>query len=252
MHHVTDVRVPDRVVLSDDEVRRLIREAQSGDEAARNRLVEANLRLVLSIVQRYKGRSIDLDDLFQVGCVGLIHAIMKFDLSYPVQFSTYAVPRIIGEIRQHLRADRPFKVGRTLGALGAQVGAARERLTADLERSPTPEEIAKHLGVSREDVLMALEADLQPASLDQPVDLGDGDPIFLKDQLPVEEGMPVENLALSQILQSLSEEERLLVTLRYLKQMPQTQVAEAIRCSQANVSRMERRVIDRMRRLWNA
>lgn len=239
--------------LSREKTRELLALAQQGDEEAKEILVERNLRLVYSVVQRFHGLGTDLDDLFQVGSMGLIKAIERFDLSYDVAFSTYAVPLIIGEIRRHLREDRPLRVGRTMQTALVRAKAVRESLTQRLGRSPTPEEIAQTMGLPREEVVVLLDADRPPVSLDHPIENDDNQPVFLRDQLASHDtDMPTERLALSQVLQSLNEEERTVIALRYLKQLPQTQVAQVMDCSQAHISRMERRIIERLRRLWQS
>lgn len=251
MSEAMNVMTPRKSHPSRDEVRSLIAAAQQGDVSARDALVEGNLRLVHSIAQRYRGRGFDADDLFQVGAMGLIKAIEKFDLTYDVAFSTYAVPLIIGEIRRYLREDQPVKVGRTMREATTQVKLVRDQLMHRLGRSPTPDEIANKLQMTREEVVMLLDADQHPVSLDQPIDSGEGRPVFLRDQLASEDTeSAVDSLALAQVLRDLSEEERLVVTLRYLKQYSQTRVAEVISCSQAHVSRLEKRIIERLRRLW--
>ncbi len=251
MSEAIDVMTEGYQQRSRDETRALIAAAQRGDIHARDQLVEGNLRLVHSIAQRYRGRGYDPDDVFQVGAIGLVKAIEKFDLSYDVAFSTYAVPLIIGEIRRYLREDQPVKLGRTVRESAAHVRSVRDQLMHRLGRSPTPDEIAAKVSMSPEEVVMLLDTDQQPISLDQPVDVGEGRPLFLRDQLAVEDGdASVDSLALAQVLRDLSDEERLVVSLRYLKQYSQTRVAEVISCSQAHVSRLEKRIIERLRRLW--
>ena len=246
-----EVSVPKGPTLSREEMRARIAAAQGGDREARNALVEANLRLVASIVQRFRGSGADPDDLFQVGCFGLMKAIEKFDLRYDVAFSTYAVPLIIGEIRRYLRDDRPVHVGRGLQELARAAREARERLTQALGRSPTADEIARELGVPRDELVLALDADQAPASLDQPLGTGDERPVLLGEQLASPEtDEPIDSLALAQILRTLDETERTVITLRYLRRLPQTRVAQILRCSQAHVSRLEKRIIERLRRLW--
>lgn len=246
------IRVPSGPALDPKTARNLIARAQAGDTAARDALIESNLRLVLSVVRRFYGRGADHDDLFQVGCLGLIKAVERFDLSYDVAFSTYAVPRIIGELRRYLRDDQPIKVGRSLRESGQAAQAARDLLEQRLGRPPTVDEIARHVGSDAQTIVMALEAAGRPASLDQPVDLGDGSPVYLKDQVADvdETDKPVVNLALMQVLEKLPEDERRLVHIRFIEGWSQVRTAEQMGCSQAHVSRMERRVIDRLRRLW--
>lgn len=246
-----DWNLPRGRVLSKEETRALLAAAQQGDAEARRQLVEANLRLVASIVQRFRAYGADQDDLFQVGSLGLIKAIDKFDLSFDVAFSTYAVPLIVGEIRHYLRENQPLRIGRALRDLALQAAQARERLTQELGRSPTADEIAAAIGAPREEVVMALDAQQPLASLDQPIDPDDSRSVPLGDAIPAEpEVDPGESLALAQILRHLSAEERTIVALRYLQRLPQTEVAALIRRSQAHVSRLEKRIIERLRQLW--
>lgn len=235
--------------LSHEETRRLLRAAQAGDRQARDTLVQANLRLARSMVQRFTGRGADLEDLFQVACVGLVKAIDRFDLQFDVRFSTYAVPSILGEIRRYLQKDKPIKVGRALQEKAAAVLRAREELTQELERSPTPAEIAMRLGMEREDVVTALEAVAPLTSLEDTVHQDDDDSLQVGDQLGVESpvGALVENMALRQVFTMLSDTEQSLVTMRFFREMRQADVARAMGVSQAHISRMERRVLAKMR-----
>ena len=246
------IRDPGGSPPNPDRVRELIARAKRGDQEARDALVESNLKLVASVVRRFHGRGADPDDLFQVGCIGLIKAIEKFDLSYDVAFSTYAVPRIIGELRRYLRDDQPIKVGRSLWETGQAAAAARSELEQLLGRPPTVEEIAARIGSDVQTVVMALEAAGRPASLDQPVDLGDGSHVPLMDQVAGEDDAekPVLSIALMQVLAKLPEDERRLVRIRFIEGWSQVKAARYIGCSQAHVSRMERRAIERLRRLW--
>lgn len=237
--------------LSHEETRSLLRAAQAGDARARSTLIQANLRLARSVARRFLGRGADIDDLFQVACVGLIQAIDHFDLSFQVRFSTYAVPRILGEIRRYLQQDRPIKVGRSLQDMATSAIRAREQLTHELGRSPTVGEIAGHLGLDREDVIVALEAMSTPASLEQVIHQDDSEPILLGDHLGEEGEVPglIDNMALHQVLSSLGADERRLVTLRFFRQMRQVEVAQVMEVSQAHISRLEQRVLRKMRAL---
>lgn len=239
--------------LSPPETRALIARAREGDREARERLIEANLRLVMSVARRFLGRGRELEDLFQAGCVGLMRAVDRFDLGYDVAFSTYAVPLIAGEIQRFLREDRPFRVSRALQALASRVEEARNALSHELGRSPTPAEVAERLGVPKEDVVAALEAAAPVASLDQTLedDEGQGTPLIDRVRVEEEAPLPIEHLALRQVLQALKEKERELVIARFVRRMSQAEVAAAMGCSQPHVSRMERRILDRLRRLWN-
>ncbi len=246
--------LPETPRLGVQEVRELIQLAQSGDAEARERLVEANLRLVMSVARRFTGRGRELDDLFQAGCIGLMRAIERFDLEYDVAFSTYAVPLITGEIQRFLREDQPIKVSRSLRSMASQVTEARELLTQQLGRSPTPEEVAAHIGATREEVVAALDAVSPVTSLDEAFEDDEGQGLSLKDRLHRDEDAPgdVERIALRQVLERLNEDEREFVIARYVYQRSQTEIAEALGCSQAHISRLEKRIRERLRRLWES
>lgn len=246
--------LPEASRLSPEETRELIVLAQAGDAGARERLIEGNLKLVMSVARRFLGRAKDLDDLFQVGCIGLMRAIDRFDLSYDVAFSTYAVPIIIGEIQKFLREDRLVKTGRTLHTAASRVAEAREVLSQRLGRSPTAEEVARHVGLSREEVVAALDAAAPVASLDEPLEDEEGHGVSLAERLRIEETSvgPVERIALRQVLEALLPAEREFVIARFFHRLSQTQLAELLGCSQAHVSRMERRVREKLRRLWES
>lgn len=246
--------LPQRSRLSPDETRELIFRAQSGDGAAKERLIEANLRLVMSVARRFLGRDKELDDLFQVGCLGLMRAIDRFDLTYDVAFSTYAVPLIVGEIQRYLREDRLVRASRGLRATASRIVEARELLSQRLGRSPTAEEVAAHVGVSREEVVAALDAVSPVASLDETIEDDEGQSVSLAERLKLDEPLvgPVERIALRQVLEALKPEEREFVIARFFRKVSQTQLAEALGCSQAHISRMERRIRERLRRLWES
>ncbi|HHW08809.1 MAG TPA: SigB/SigF/SigG family RNA polymerase sigma factor [Firmicutes bacterium] len=239
--------------LSPEETRLLIRRAQKGDLAARDRLIKSNLRLVMSLVQRFSRRGAEADDLFQVGCLGLVSAIEHFNLEYEVRFSTYAVPRILGEIKRFLQKEAVVKVSRHWHDLAGKAAASRERLTQELGRSPTVTEVALDIGVRREDVVYAMEAVAQPVSVEEIVFQDEGAPLKLGDQIAIEseDAAVVDNLALRQVLSSLPEEERQLVEMRFIRNMRQVDVARAFGVSQAHVSRLEQRVLLKMRSLMS-
>lgn len=240
----------------DDELRRLVARARAGDREARDRLVEGNLRLVRSLVSRFSASGADPEDLFQIGCIGLLKAIDRFDLSYDVRFSTYAVPLIMGEIRRHLRDDGPMRVSRSLKQLAQQARRVRERLATEMERDPTVAEVAEELGVSPEEVVEALDGVRPPASIHQTVHEGDGDPIYLLDQLAADdgqrEGVWLDRVALREGLNQLDERERTVILLRFFRDKTQTEVASILGCSQVQVSRLERRALERIRNYVNA
>ena len=247
----TPGRAPD--VLSPEEVRRLLAQAQAGDGEARERLVQANLRLVASVASRFVGRGLEFDDLFQIGCLGLVKAIDRFDLRFDVRFATYAVPVIIGEIQQWLRQQHPLRVGRSLHDLAARSAACRAQLAQRLGRTPTPAEIAAALAVDKEEVVAALEAVQSVQSLDEALPGGDGDELRLGDRVaaPVDGETLVDQLALRAAMARLNEWDRRLVLLRFFLDLPQTEVARRLGVSQAHVSRSEQRIL-RTFREWLA
>ena len=240
----------------DHVVRELVGQAQAGDKAARDRLVEANLRLVRSLVTRFASTSADLDDLFQLGCIGLLKAVDRFDLAYEVRFSTYAVPLILGEIRRHLRDDGPMRVSRSLKQLAQQARRAREKLAGTLGREPTITEVAAECGVSAEEVVEALDGARPPASIHQTIHEGDGDPIYLLDQLASEEGQRegqwLDRVALREGLSQLPEREQAVIMLRFFRDKTQAEVASILGCSQVQVSRLERRALEQIRNFMSA
>ncbi|MDF2630653.1 MAG: spoIIAC [Symbiobacteriaceae bacterium] len=240
----------------DHVVRDLISRAQNGEKEARDLLVEANLRLVRSLVSRFSSTSADLEDLYQLGCIGLLKAVDRFDLTYDVRFSTYAVPLILGEIRRHLRDDGPLRVSRGLKQLAGQARKTQEKLTFDLGREPTVGEVASALGVTPEEVVEALDGARAPTSIHQTVHEGDGDPIYLLDQLSSEgdgrEGQWVDHVALREGLSQLEPREQRVLLLRFFSDKTQTEVAEMLGCSQVQVSRIERRALEQIRRFMDA
>ncbi|PTQ51616.1 MAG: RNA polymerase sporulation specific sigma factor SigF [Brockia lithotrophica] len=235
--------------LTDDEVRELIRQAQAGDVRARERLVEGNVRLVWSVVQRFLHRGYEADDLFQIGAIGLIKAIDKFDLSYDVKFSTYAVPMIIGEIQRHLRDDGEVKVSRAVKELGHKIRRMRDELTKQLMREPTLGELAEALGVPPDEVLFAQEATREVVSIHETVYENDGDPIALIDQLAEGDDAWLKRVEVRELVARLPERERLIVYLRFFKDYTQQEVAERLGVSQVQVSRLEKRILQKLREL---
>lgn len=237
--------------LSNDEVRELILRSQQGDQEARDYLVEKNVRLVWSVVQRFINRGYDPDDLFQIGSIGLLKAIDKFDLSYDVRFSTYAVPMIIGEIQRFIRDDGTIKVSRTLKELGNKVKRKKEELTKQLKRSPTISEIAAALDVAPEEIIQAQEAVRNPHSIHEIVYENGGEPITLLDQIADEDRYWFDKLSLEEAINSLTERERLIVYLRYYKDQTQTEVARRLGISQVQVSRLEKKILQEMKELMS-
>ncbi|SHE44685.1 RNA polymerase, sigma subunit, RpoX/SigF [Seinonella peptonophila] len=243
-----DVRNSRHPYLSDKEVRNLIKQSQTGDRSARDRLVNHNIRLVWSVVQRFLNRGYDSEDLFQIGCIGLLKAVDKFDLTYEVKFSTYAVPMIIGEIQRFLRDDGMVKVSRSLKELSNKVRKARDELVKELERQPTIHEIAESIGVEAEEIVFAQEANRLPTSIHEKVYENDGDPITLMDMISEEsESIWFEKLTLKDAISRLQPREQLIVFLRFFKDQTQTEVAQRLGISQVQVSRLEKKIIDRMR-----
>ena len=237
--------------LSNEEMMRLIELAQKGDQAAKQRLVEGNLKLVLSVIQRFLGRGENPDDLFQVGCIGLIKALDNFDVTQNVRFSTYAVPMIIGEIRRYLRDNNPIRVSRSLRDTAYKALQARDRLVAEMNREPSVGEIAKALDVPEEDVVLALEAIQDPVSLFEPIYNDGGDAIYIIDQVKDPrhtDSQWLENLAVSEALRRLTEREQRILRMRFFEGRTQMEVAGEIGISQAQVSRLEKNALQHMRK----
>lgn len=228
----------------------LIGRAQAGEKEAREVLIEQNLGLVHHIVKRFMGRGYDAEDLFQIGVIGLIKSIDKFNVSYEVKFSTYAVPLITGEIKRFIRDDGMVKVSRTLKENGMRIKYARERLSNKLNREPNLEEIAQEAALSEEEVILALEANVQVESIYKSVYQNDGNEIYMVDQLADEKDEQEEvlnHLVIDQLVGSLTETEQKLITLRYYQDKTQTEVAKVLGISQVQVSRMEKRILLGMR-----
>ncbi len=238
-------------VLGDDQKTELLLRVRDGDSMAREELISGNLRLVLSVLQRFAGRRECMDDLFQVGCVGLIKAIDNFNLDLNVKFSTYAVPMIIGEIRRYLRDNNALRISRSVRDLAYRALGAREEISREKEGDPTPNEIASRLGEREEDVSAALEAIVEPISLYEPVYTEGGDALYVLDQLadtePGDEAW-LESIALKGAMSRLGERERRIIELRFYKNKTQTEIASLIGISQAQVSRLEKSAIEQMRK----
>ena len=236
-------------VLREDEKMALLRKARAGDAQAREQLVLGNLRLVLSVIQRFSNRGENADDLFQVGCIGLMKAIDHFDVGLNVKFSTYACPMIIGEVRRHLRDNNPVRVSRSMRDTAYHAMQVRERLIGELEREPTPEEIARELGLTREEVVLALDAIVEPLSLSEPVYADGGDTIYVMDQIGDREGEAcwLDELLLREALAALRPREKQILFLRFMQGKTQMEVAEEIGISQAQVSRLEKGAIQRIK-----
>ncbi|HHT02117.1 MAG TPA: RNA polymerase sporulation sigma factor SigG [Firmicutes bacterium] len=242
-------------VLTNSEMKVLFREMQSGDgeakQTARNKLVNGNLRLVLSVIQRFNNRGEYVDDLFQVGCIGLMKAIDNFDLGQNVKFSTYAVPMIIGEIRRYLRDNNPIRVSRSLRDIAYKALQVRDSLANKHAREPTLNEIAQELHIPREEIVYALDAIQEPVSLFEPIYHDGGDPIFVMDQISDEKNQDanwLEEISIREALQKLNEREKLILSLRFFEGKTQMEVADEIGISQAQVSRLEKAALNHMRK----
>ena len=237
--------------LTDDEKRNLLVKSKAGDEEARQKLIYGNLRLVLSIIQRFTNRNENLDDLFQVGCIGLVKAVDNFNIDLDVKFSTYAVPMIIGEIRRYLRDNNSIRISRSVRDLAYRSLQAREELLKTNQREPTTDEIAAKIGETRENVYRAMEAIVEPISLYEPVYSENGDSLYVVDQLcdtSSSDEMWLESIALREAMKTLSERERTIINLRFYKNKTQVEIAEEIGISQAQVSRLEKGALERMRK----
>ena len=244
---VDTARLP---VLSEAEKSRLIKAARAGDRQARQEMVQGNLRLVLSVVQRFAGRGENMDDLFQVGCIGLIKAIDNFDPAQNVRFSTYGVPMIIGEIRRYLRDNSSIRVSRSMRDTAYRVLQAREKLQREQQREPTVEQIARELGIRREEVVFAMDAVCDPVSLFEPIYSDGGDAVCVMDQVRDNKNTDedwLEQIALKEAMARLSERERQILALRYSDGKTQMEVSSEIGISQAQVSRLEKSALRSMR-----
>ena len=237
--------------LSNEEMMRLIELEQKGDQAAKQRLVEGNLKLVLSVIQRFLGRGENPDDLFQVGCIGLLKAIANFDTTKDVRFSTYGVPMIAGELRRYLRDYSPIRVSRSVRDLAYRVLQCKQAMTAENGREPTFAQIAERLGVPEEDVVGAMDAVSTPVSLYEPVYTDGGDPLTVMDQVRDVKNTDeqwLESIALRQAMQDLSERERRILALRFYDGRTQMEVAGSLGISQAQVSRLEKGALASIRK----
>jgi RNA polymerase sporulation-specific sigma factor len=236
-------------VLKNEEMRKLFKEMQNGDITAREKLVNGNLRLVLSVIQRFNNRGEFVDDLFQVGCIGLMKSIDNFDLGQNVKFSTYAVPMIIGEIRRYLRDNNPIRVSRSLRDIAYKALQVKEKLMSKTLREPTAQEIAKELGIPHEEIVFALDAIQDPVSLFEPIYNDGGDPIYVLDQLSDEinkDSQWIDEIALKDAMRLINDREKMILRKRFFQGKTQMEVAEEIGISQAQVSRLEKAAIKQM------
>ncbi|HJD02707.1 MAG TPA: RNA polymerase sporulation sigma factor SigG [Candidatus Mediterraneibacter excrementavium] len=238
-------------LLKEEEKEALLERIQEGDEAARETYIKGNLRLVLSVIRRFEGSSENADDLFQIGCVGLMKAVDHFDPSRMVKFSTYAVPMIIGEIRRYLRDNSSIRVSRSLRDTAYKAIYAREGYIRRYMKEPTVQEIADEIGISKEDVVFAMDAIQSPMSLQEPVYSDGGDTLYVMDQVSDKKNREdnwVEELSLEAAMERLNERERRIIRLRFFEGKTQMEVAEQICISQAQVSRLEKNALRTMRR----
>ena len=237
-------------VLSENEKIRLLKRMHEGDQKAREELVNGNLRLVLSVIQRFTQRGENLDDLFQVGCIGLIKSIDNFDISQNVRFSTYAVPMIIGEIRRYLRDNNSIRISRSVRDTAYKAMQVKERLTNQNQKEPTVDEIAAVMELPKEEVVMALESIVEPVSLYEPVYSDGGDTIYVMDQVGDhnDDKNWLDEIALKEAIRGLSDREKKILNLRFFKGMTQIEVSSEIGISQAQVSRLEKGALARIKK----
>lgn len=240
-------------VLSNEEKDELLKKIKNGDMDAREKFINGNLRLVLSVVGRFSGRGENADDLFQIGCVGLIKAIDNFDITLNVQFSTYAVPMIIGEIRRYLRDNNMVRVSRSIRDLAYKVLQVKERKIKETGKEPSIEEIAKELEIAKEEISFCLDAIQDPVSLQEPVYNDGADSVYIMDQVKDSKNTDelwAENITMIEALKKLNEKEKMIISKRFFDGRTQMEVAEEIGISQAQVSRLEKSAINHMNRLW--
>ena len=236
--------------LPEKEKIRLLKLSQSGDKKAREDLINGNLRLILSVIQRFAGRGETFDDLFQIGCIGLIKSIDNFDISQNVRFSTYAVPMIIGEIRRHLRDNNSIRVSRSMRDTAYRAMQIKEQMLTSKNKEPSIEEIAQEMGISKETVVLSLESVVEPISLNEPIfSDGEGDTVYVMDQLGNNDRDTnwLDEIFLKQVIKKLTEREKNILSLRFLKGKTQTEVAKQIGISQAQVSRLEKNAMKKIR-----
>ncbi|NLY46224.1 MAG: RNA polymerase sporulation sigma factor SigF [Tissierella sp.] len=237
-------------VLSHEETMELIQMSQNGDRAAKNKLVESNIGLIRSVLRGFMNRGYEVDDLFQIGSIGLLKAIDKFDTSFNVKFPTYAVPMIMGEIKRFLRDDGLIKVSRSLKQVAGQAKRAEELLSKKYGREPTIQEISEEICIEPEEIIMALESSYQPEYLYSVIHQDDGEPLYLIDKISLdtnEQEDVLDNIFLKDILNKLQPRDRQVIFLRYYKDKTQTEVAKELGISQVQVSRIEKRIIEDMR-----
>ena len=240
-------------LLSNNETEELLKRIKNGYEEAREQFIKGNLRLVLSVIQKFSARGESADDLFQVGCIGLIKAIDNFDISLNVQFSTYAVPMIVGEIRRYLRDNNMIRVSRSIRDLAYKALQAREKLTKENSKEPTVEQIAKEVGVEKEEIVMCLDAIQDPMSLQEPIYNDGSESIYIMDQVKDNKNTEehwANNLGLSEAYKKLNDREKMIIGRRFFAGKTQMEVAEEIGISQAQVSRLEKSAINHIKKMY--
>ena len=250
---IANVNTSKLQVLTNKENKELFEKMKNGDKSAREKIISGNLRLVLSVIQRFCGRGENADDLFQIGCVGLIKAIDNFDTTLDIQLSTYAVPMIIGEVRRYLRDNNMVRVSRSIRDLAYKILQVKERITKEKGKEPTIEEIAKELKVDKEEVVMSLDAIQDPVSLQEPVYNDGNDNLSIMDQVKDKKNTDeqwAENITMNEALKKLNEKERMRIDKRFFLGKTQMEVADEIGISQAQVSRLEKTALEHMKRLY--
>lgn len=246
---ICGINTSDLKVLKETEKRELLEKARKGNTRAREQLIQGNLRLVLSVIQRFVNRGENLDDLFQVGCIGLIKAVDNFDINQPVRFSTYAVPMIIGELRRYLRDYNAVRVSRSMKDTAYHAMQIREKIQNEQNREATIEEIAELLEKPREQVVLSLEAIVEPVSLYEPVYSDGGDTIYVMDQIGDNSSETdwIDEMLIKQSIKNLSDREKSILNMRFMKGMTQMEVATEVGISQAQVSRLEKSAINKIK-----
>ncbi len=250
---ITGVNTNNLPLLSTKEKEELMIKIKEGDNNAREKFIQGNLRLVLSIIKRFYSKGENLDDLFQVGCIGLIKSIDNFDINQNVQFSTYAVPMIVGEIRRYLRDNNTIRVSRSMRDLAYKTLGIKERIYKEEQRDATIEEIAKELNATKEDIIMSLDAIQEPISLQEPAYSENTENIYIIDQVSDKKNTDelwTQNLAIAESMKKLSEKEKMIINKRFFEGRTQMEVADEIGISQAQVSRLERTAINHIKRIY--
>lgn len=242
---ISGINTAELKLLTEDETKELLRRTKEGDEQAREKLIQGNFRLVLSVLQKFIGRGESADDLFQVGVIGLIKAIDNFNIELNVKFSTYGVPMILGEVRRYLRDNQSVRVSRSMRDMAYKAMQAKEKLTAQNRCEPTVEQIAAEIGAKRADVVIALESITDPVSLFEPIYSDSGDTLYVMDQISdrTDSNAALNEMLVNDAVNKLPERERNILALRYLQGKTQVEVAKAIGISQAQVSRLEKSAI---------